>query len=379
MKKIRVLQILDALDSGGAENVIVSYNARMDQTKYIWDYLIMDVPEIIEGRLESRVNNLGGKIYRVTRKKKNFIKHCKEVDDVIRKGKYDIVHSNLYELSAIYLYYAQRANVRGRIAHIHSLNETRGFMIDMFRKFLKPFLLFFANGYVACGRNVAKSFWGNRLINKGKVFVLTNAINSEEFKYNSELRNKLRQQYGIEDKIAVVAIARMTPQKNPRYIMKCFCEFKKIEQNSILFYIGNGEMEREIAEYANELHIEKDVVFMGVRNDINKLYNMFDILIMPSKYEGLPVVAIEAQCNGLNCLFSDRITDEIMINENAEMLSINKPACDWARKMKELVEENKKFDRNSGVYNIKKLGFDINDTANMLDSYYKDLLGIQTK
>lgn len=368
MKRIKVLQILDELHTGGAEQIIVSYFLNSNSIKYEWDFVIMDVP--YKGRLEEEVINNRGSVIRVTRKRKNFFFHCIDMVKVIKNGNYDIVHSNLYELSAIYLLIAFLCKVRVRIAHIHSAYEERSLGINLFCRALKPLLKWTANGMVACGEMAARAFWGDKLMERGKVKILRNAIMCDRYRYIDSIRHYYRKQLNLTDETVIGVVARISREKNPFFIIDCFKEFMKLRENSVLVYIGEGELEEKLKQYVADQKLDDKTMFLGKRNDVDKMYNSFDGLLMPSLYEGMPIVGIEAQCNGLPCLFSDRITKEVLINSNVKMLSLEDSPVTWAENLYELVMNSNTNDRNMGYENIVKAGYDLRRLSKELDDYY---------
>lgn len=370
MKKIRVLHILDELNTGGAEQIVYTYFLNIDKNKYQWDFVVMNIPDKPEGRLESKVKERGAVVYKVTKKKESLRKNINEIDKIIRHGRYDIVHSHLYEVSAFYLFSAWKYKVPVRIAHSHAAGERRGWRADLLRLCLKPLLYCVTNGKAACGKKAAISLWGHC----SGVKIINNAINVDDFKYNEYFRSELRKELLISESTTVIGtVGRMCYQKNSEFIIDIFYEYKKLNVNSKLLFIGEGENEESVKKRVEKYNLNSDVIFFGRRNDVNKLMNIMDCFLLPSRYEGLPIVAIEAQCNGLSCFVSDSVTSEICLSNNVNMISISKSASYWAENIFDFLKQNI-FNRELGEKIVIDAGYEIQSQTRLLLNYYESLL-----
>ena len=190
---------------------------------------------------------------------------------------------------------------------------------------------------------------------KNKKFcVVNNAINCEKYKFNEAYREEIRKEFNIEnDEYLIGNIGRFVHQKNQEYLLNIANELDKKEIKYKVFIIGTGPLESKLHEQRRKDNLEENVIFINPRNDVYKFYSAFDLFVLPSLYEGLPVVGIEAQCNGLSCLFSDTITKEVKINDNVKFISL-KNLDDWKECISNKYlkrEEIKYFDNNS--FNIK--------------------------
>lgn len=373
MNKIRVLHILDELNTGGAEQIIFSYLQNIDRNKYQWDFIVMNIPGKPDGRLEQKVRELGCNIYKVTKKRDNLIKNIKEVDRIISSGRYDIVHSHLYEVSAFYLLSAKIHNVPVRIAHSHSANEKRGFKVDILRLLLKPFLRFAANSYAACGIEAAKSLWGERLYELGKVKIIHNAIDTTKFQFKEETRKIIKRKLNLEGYKVVGTVGRFSLQKNPVFNIEVFNEIYKRDNRTRLVIVGEGELKNEIESKIKEYSLENSVLLLGRRNDVYDILNCFDVFLLPSLWEGLPLVLVEAQCNGLPCIVSDSVTKEVTFSNNVKYLSLKSSVIEWADNVIEMFNY-REVDSKTAKDRVISEGYDIVNEAIELDNYYTELL-----
>ena len=158
----------------------------------------------------------------------------------------------------------------------------------------------------------------------GKVTVIPNAIQTKSFAYDPEARMQLREELGIaQDMFVIGHVGRFKHQKNHRFMLAVFKEFLSTKPHSVLLLIGEGPNQEEMQKLADELGIAEGVIFTGVRKDIDKLYSVMDVFCLPSYYEGMPIVAWEAQCNGLPCLFSEQITREALFAENVRFIPLS--------------------------------------------------------
>ena len=160
-------------------------------------------------------------------------------------------------------------------------------------------------------------------------------------------------------------IGRFNMQKNHKFIIKVFNEIQKLEPNSILLLIGDGELKDTIENQIDSLGLKSKVKFMGVRKDTFNLYQAMDVFLLPSLFEGLPVVAVEAQDSNLPIIASDTITKEIDLTPNVSFLSLSSAPEIWAKDIL-----NKKTKRRSNTLLLKKKGYDVKDEASKLTEFY---------
>ena len=287
-------------------------------------------------------------------------KYLKFLKQLFREKKYRIVHSNINTLSVFPLYAAKKAGVPVRIAHSHSTSNPREWKKNLMKNALRPFSKVWATDYFACSELAGRYLFGDKTFDKGEVKIIRNAIDVEKFKFDPEARKKLRKEIGIKDDDFVVGhIGRFVEQKNHRFLIDIFAEVKKEKKNAKLVLVGQGPLREEIEEKVKNLGLEKDVFFLGQRSDTNKLYSVFDVFCLPSLYEGLPVVGVEAQANGVPCVFSDKITKEILVSPYTQMLPIDSTK-DWCLK---IIEQ-----KRNPKYKMKDFTID-NEQKNLTNHY----------
>lgn len=323
---IRIAQIVGKWLGGGVEAVVMNYYRHLDHSKVQFDFICDDDSTNIP---YDEIEKLGGKVILIPPYQKVF-KYQKELCRVLREGKYKIVHSHINTLSVFPLYAAKKVGVPVRIAHSHSTTNKKERKKNLLKQVLRPFSKKYATNYMCCSELAGRWLFGDKAYDEGKVYLLNNAIDLDKFKYDKKIRDKKRKELGIkEDTIVIGHIGRFVAQKNHTFLIDIFNQFHKKEKNSILLLAGQGPLQEEIKNKVRELGLDDSVGFLGQRNDANELYQAFDVFLLPSLYEGLPVVGVEAQASGLLCFFSDDMTKETKVLDSTAFMSLSNTAEEW--------------------------------------------------
>lgn len=345
---IIVAQIMGKWLGGGVESVIMNYYRHIDRNKIQFDFICDEDSTNIP---YEEIEKLGGKVILCPPYQK-LPKYLKLLKNLFREKKYRIVHSNINTLSVFPLYAAKKAGVPVRIAHSHSTSNPREWKKNIMKNTLRPFSKRYATDYFACSELAGRYLFGDKTYDNGDVKIIRNAIDVEKFKFDPEARKKLRKEIGIKNTDFVIGhIGRFCEAKNHSFLIDIFAEVKKEKPNAKLVLTGQGPLREEIEKKVKELGLEKDVFFLGQRNDSNKLYSLFDVFCLPSLYEGLPVVGVEAQANGVKALFSTEVTSESVTKEETEQLPIDDPKK-WSKQI--LTVEQKLKRKNSSPYDVAK-------------------------
>ena len=361
---IRVAHIIGKWVGGGVESVVMNYYRNIDRDKIQFDFICDEDSTNIP---YDEIENLGGKVILIPPYQK-VINYHKTLKKVLEEGKHKIVHSHINTLSVFSLFAAKRAGVTVRIAHSHSTTNKKEKKKNFLKQILRPFSKVFATDYMCCSELAGRWLFGNKEYDKGNVYLLNNAIDLEKFKYNEEVRKEKRKELNIEDNTLVIGhVGRFVEQKNHRFLIDIFNEVHKQNKKSILVLVGQGPLMEEIKEKVKSLGIEDCVKFLGQRNDIDELYQAFDVFCLPSLYEGLPVVGVEAQATGLLCIFSDDMTKETKVLDTTEFLSLYQSLNKWADI---ILEKNKIYKRINTKKEIASNGFDIITEVKKLENYY---------
>lgn len=358
---IRVLQIVGLACNGGVEAVVLNYYRHMDNSKVQFDFVVHKNPA---ENFVAEVKKGGGRLYDVTPYNKNIFAFTYEIYQIIKDGHYDIVHSNMNSVSGFPLFAAWLAGAKVRILHNHTTDtKTEGFR-TILKRVLRPFAKMFANRYWACSNLAGEWMYGKKAVQSGKITIIPNAIDLEKFAFNPDKRNLLRQKLGLENEFVLGHIGRFVYQKNHSFLIDVFAEVARVKPEARLMLIGDGELRKTIEEKVANLCLQDKVLFLGNRNDVADLYNAMDIFLLPSHYEGLPVVGVEAQANGLKCIMSDQVTEECRLTNNIYFINLHREIKKWVF---EIVREKKEHDREA-IEKVKKAGFDIQESAGKFNS-----------
>lgn len=358
-KPIRVAQILNRMDSGGIEAVVMNYYRCMDHTKVQFDFYFFEGSTFPQ---RQELERLGAGIYPVPAYSHPLNYH-RALLNAFRRKHYAIVHAHLSTMSLFALFAAWRAGVPKRICHNHTTAHWGEGKKTLLKYFLRPFNKIFATDYFACGEKAGRWMYGNRCFEAGKVYVMPNAIDTGKFAYDIAARNCLRKELAIPDNGFVVGhVGRFMYQKNHMFLLQIFQQVLQQKKDSWLLLVGEGELMEQIQTVAEKMGISEKIRFVGARSDVNKLYSVMDVFCLPSFYEGLPVVALEAQANNLPCVFSDQMTEEVILSTGVQRLPLGH-AAKWARIMVNM-------HRNESSSDI--IQFDIAEQSKKLGQYYLD-------
>lgn len=365
---IRIAHIVGKWVGGGVEAVIMNYYRHIDRSKIQFDFLCDDDSTNIP---YDEIEKLGGRVILVPPYQKVF-KYHKELKRVLKEGNYKIVHSHINTLSAFPLFAAKCAGVKVRIAHSHSTTNKKEWKKNLLKLALRPFSKVFANNYFCCSELAGRWLFGDKEYDKGNVYLLNNAIDLDKFKFDKSLRDKKRKELGIRpDTLVVGHIGRFVKQKNHDLLIDIFNEVHKINNDTLLLLAGQGPLQDEIKEKVNSLGLTDSVKFLGQRNDANELYQAFDVFLLPSLYEGLPVVGVEAQAAGLLCILSSAMTKETKVLKITKFIDLDTTSVDWA---KTLLNSYKNYQRLDTKVEISNNGFNIEKEANKLVEQYKKFI-----
>ena len=356
---------------GGIETVIMEIYRNINRERIQFDFLCdHNSPPLA---FEDEIKTLGGRVFRIMysesesllksrRCLKRFFEEHPEITAVH-------VHANFPY--AFPLKYAKKAGIDLRIIHSHNsfgTDKRKGRIREIIdgarKKQIEHQIKKYPSLYLACSDLAAKYMFKNR-----DYIWIKNGINIDSFKYNEETREKYRKELGIEQDTTVIGfIGRYREQKNPLYLLEIFKEYLNTDDKAILLMVGIGPMQEVIDNKIEELELKNNVVQLGKREDIINIYQVFDVFLLPSINEGLPVVLVEAQTAGVECFISDTITKQVDITDLIHYYSIKKAPEEWAKYMNEKL--NKKNDRSKYAEEVMRQGFDMKDVVEELEKIY---------
>lgn len=361
--RIKVLiQIRDLRIGNGIAACLMNYYEYTIQNGIVIDFLLN---ADIESPYRNRVLAGGSTLYVMPH---NTSKPNRENDAYIRtvlaKG-YDILHVNTsgyYALSSLKT--AKKLGIKTRIYHAHNPKEPLSLKVAIRNKLYVEPSVKYANKYAACSKHAGNSVFDGKCFN-----VIRNAMETEKYRFDTEQRHILREELGIEDCFVVGVVGRLEEQKNPLYAIDVFAEFHTICPDTILIWAGDGALKERVIQRIKDQGIEDAVLLLGTRNDVDKLYSAMDMFLLPSKYEGLGLVFVEAQISGLKCFGSDRVPKDVELTNNMIRLPLDKGAKYWAEELR--VGRETLSDREIGRLEIEKSEFEIRNSCYALKKMYQ--------
>ena len=356
---IRVLQVVNIMDRAGLETMLMNYYRNIDRSQVQFDFLThRDTP----GAYENEIKKLGGKIYRAPRLyPQNYPKYYFFMTNFFDEHQeYKIVHSHIDTMSAFPLCIAKKAGVPNRIGHSHSSKLDLDFKLPI--KYVAKLLMpYEANWYFACSQKAADFMYPGKTVE-----IIHNAIDLTKFQYDDHKRKYIRNKLNLNGKFVIGHVGRFYYVKNQMFLLDIVNEIKKENTNIRLLLVGKGEDEEALRKRVEDLGLQENVIFLIDRSDVNDLYQAMDAFVMPSIFEGLPVVGVEAQANGLPCLFSNTISSEVLLTNRAEMMSLKCQPKEWADKIMNMRREKNEDTRTQ----LAEKGYDIQIEAQKLQECY---------
>lgn len=359
-KQIRVLHVVRSMNCGGLENFLMNVYRNIDKEKIQFDFLVNE-----EGIFDDEIRNLGGKLYIIPHiTEVGQFKYCRLLKDFFNDHQeYKIIHSHLNQITGVILECAKKCNIPIRIAHSHSSKSPKNILKKMYKKYLGSKILKNATHFFACSDLAAKWLFNS---NSNEKIIIKNCIDLERFVYRRETDENIRKELNINlDSFIIGHVGRFNKVKNHNFLIDIFYEIQKLKKNSILILCGDGEIKSEIESKVKKLNIQDKVIFTGIRQDVNKLYSAFNIMLFPSLFEGLPLALIEAQINGLKVFCSDNVSEQVNVSNEVKFISLNKTSNEWTS-----IILNSNIERKNYIDKIKDAGYDSSEVALKLQNFY---------
>lgn len=314
-KPIRVAQVVGKMVGGGVESVVMNYYRHIDRSKVQFDFLVDEDSTYVP---EEEITALGGRVFRIP-PYQHPIRYRRELICLMREQQWPIVHSNINTLSVFPLSAAKKVGVPIRIAHSHSTMGKGEFAKNAMKLMLRPFANVYPTVRFACSH-----YAGEWLFGKNADFtVIPNGIELDKFQFDPVIRQETRKELGIADDTFLIGhVGRFMPQKNQAFLVDVLADLLPKRSNTMLAFVGDGPDRPAVQQHAVELGIADYVLFLGQRSDVNRLYQAFDVFCLPSLYEGLGMVAVEAQVAGLPCLLGDAVPLEADVTTQSHFLQI---------------------------------------------------------
>lgn len=365
---MRIAVIMGKMDSGGKKNLVMEYYRHINRDKVQFDFICDSDSQAIP---DEEIEKLGGKVYRIAPYQR-IIRNMLDIWKLCKQNKYPIIHAYNSTMNVFPMFVAKMAGVPVRISESLSMAHDGEFK-TVLKKLLKPMSKWFATHYMACGEDCGRWQFGDKIFNSGKVAVFKTVINTEFNSYQPDVRERTRRELNLEDKMVIGHIGRFVAQKNPMFLLDIIAEVCKLEKNAVLLLIGDGDLKKEMMKKIETLGISSNILYLGRREDIQQFYNAMDAFLLPSLYEGLPVVGLEAQSCGLPVFFSTEVTPEASPCELGHFLNLSDSPVKWAKELIHAMKDNMPV-RRSRAKDVAKEGFDSESEAMRLQKYYFESL-----
>lgn len=272
---------------------------------------------------------MGGRVFKIP-PYQHPVAYRKALLRLFRAEHWTIVHSHINTLSVFSLSAAKAAGVPVRIAHSHSTMGKGEYGKNLMKLALRPFATVYPTHRFACS-----NYAGTWLFGEAGFSVIPNAIELRDFRFSEQIRQQVRSELGLApDTLLIGHVGRFMPQKNQFFLVDALLQLLHYAPNTMLAFVGDGPDKESVTRYVQQHGVQDHVFFLGQRSDVNRLYQAFDVFCLPSIYEGLGIVGIEAQRAGLPCFFSDAVPREVDITGSARFLPIKSPDV-WAESLRE--------------------------------------------
>ncbi len=371
MSTLRVLQVFgEPFSNGGQDSYIMNMYRHIDRERVQFDFF---TPFMIRNEaMQTEVESLGGRMFAAGQPfgEDNNRYFREGITAFLSEHPYAIVHIHSGSTYALMIgaKIARRCGARRVIVHSHC-----GGFVNLKYKVVRALsyaaLLRYPTDYFACSHLAARWKFPTPIIEKNRYTVLKNAVDTRVFRYDEAMRAQTRRALGLEDKLIVGHIGRFAVQKNHRYLLEVFAALAKKEPRAHLVLVGYGDLQQQTLDRAEELELSDRLTFLGVRRDVSALMNAFDVFLLPSFFEGLPVVGVEAQATGLPVVTSTGVTPELPIEDLVTYIPLTDSPDIWADK----VRESATLPRRDTTEEIIACGYDVQVAAARMQHLYEEM------
>lgn len=363
---IKILVIVNAVFGyDGISNVATNYYIYQDKTEVEMDLLTINP---INEELKNRIQTDGRRHFVVEDRNHNPIRYIARVKKIIKEGGYDIVyvHGNSATM-AVELFAAKLAGCKVRVAHSHNTQCDH----KIINKILMPFFSGLYTDCCACSEEAGQFLFGSR-----ECYIVKNGLYLPKYLFDEKIRNRIRERYGLKNKFVIGHIGRFAVQKNHVFLLNVFKKIHDRRDDAVLLLVGEGELSGTIKKMVADLKLDDAVIFYGTTDRVNEVVQAMDCFVFPSKFEGLGIVAIEAQASGLACVASDAVPKSIKINSKTSFLSLEDPAEIWCERIinSYIDPEERKQSITTISEEIKTQQYDIEKNCVEMKAYYQRIL-----
>lgn len=345
--------------------VLKNYYSRINKEKFKVDFVF---PRARDEKLKKEFESMAN-VEVFPRGLKNIPSYMFKLYKLIKENKYDIVHVHGNSATMVFeMLAAAVGGVKVRIVHSHNTECSS----KRLHSLLNPLFKRLYTHTFACGEKAGAWLFGD-----GKARIIKNGVDLDKFKFDDDARQKIRDELNVSDKIVIGHIGVFNEQKNHVFLIDIFEALYKKNQNCHLVLVGSGEKFEEIKELVGRKGLTDAVTFAGIVRNSNEFYQAFDAFVLPSLFEGLPLVSVEAQASGLPCIIADTVSEEAKVTELVEFLSLETSPDKWADAiLSKVSEKDRKEVSQRAVVDLTEAGFDIVKNVEDLEKIYEEMLKI---
>jgi glycosyltransferase EpsF len=361
----RILHVVGTMDRAGAETMVMNLYRAIDRTKFQFDFVYFTSKKC---DYDDEIESLGGTIHRIITN--NPIKRANELTILLKQNpKWQTVHAHTLLSIGFHLLASKRAGVKKRIAHAHSTNDGKKSVLGKLYKFICMQLLArYTTNRIACGKAAGDFLFPDQK----DIKIIPNSIDLKAFTTISD-RSKmyLRKEFQLpDDTLVFLQLGRLINSKNHIFTIAIVQELKARGINFKMFFAGQGDLNDDLQQIVKEKGLENEIIFLGLRTDIPELLAGSDLMLMPSLYEGFPVVLVESQAAGTPALISDSISSEVDLGTNLIYFeSLESSVAVWVERMQQILQ-TKKMDSEQRIEKLQQAGFDIYTNVKHLEELY---------
>lgn len=372
-KPIKILHVVGRMQKGGIETLLMNIFRNLDRDMYEFSFLVHTSEK---ADYDEEIMRLGGNIHHAFHPKENIVKYENNIKKILQEtGPYDVVHSHIYTFSGVVLEIARKVGIKVRIAHSHTVDNKMetSYMKRLYKFLMRKKIMSNATHLIGCSNEACTSLFGKNSEQDKRIQIINNAIDLTSFQEAECLlsNNSIRKELNLPDNSFLVGnVGRFVNAKNHMRLLEIFNNVLQINSNSFLILVGEGELVEKVRIRVSELGIENNVFFLGVRNDIPQLMKELDVFVLPSLYEGLGMVLVEAQAAGTKCIASNKVPIHSDIGLNMiDFIDLKKDDEYWANMIIKQKSSIPRWDERKKA--IIERGYDIKSIVETLERLYK--------
>lgn len=366
MKK--VLVIIGSLKIGGQEKVGKEIGIHIDRNKYEIHYLVFDENK---EAYEQELNKAGIQVFHFPEPSRGYIQYLKNLAELLKDNSYDIVHAHTMFNCGWAMLLSWCMKVPCRISHSHSIkmaDHHYSILAKTYQFVMQKLIHIFGTEFIGCGKAAGEWLFGKKFFEKhGKV--IYNGIDTQKFRFSSRTRDEMRKQLNLEKQFVIGHVGHFMKVKNQQFLISLMPGILERRPEAVLLLLGDGELKEENWEYCKELGIEDKVIMAGNVSNVADYLCAMDVFVFPSLYEGMPLSVIEVQCNGLPCIISDAVPDDVFLTDLITPIGLDEPKQRW---IDEICRTSRKNEESYGD-KMMQSGFDKRVMLKRIYSIYDNI------